>query len=115
MQECVVAELKGRCVSPARKVLVEMILPERLTSRVALIEVRAVVSSLFDKPRRVQAIIGERKSFPVELGPEKTKEQLRLRWLDDFSEPPRRVTVRLQDADTGEILEERTAEVEIVV
>jgi len=115
LQECVVAELKGRSVSPVRKVRVEIILPERLTSRVALIEVRAVVSSLFDEPRRIQLAIGEQKSFPVELGPEKTSEQFRLRWLDDFSEPPRRVTVRLQDADTGEILEERTVEVEIVV
>jgi len=115
LQECVVAVLQGQVVAPVKKVGVRMSLPETLTGRLAVIRVEAEASSLFDRPRQVQVVIGERRSDPIQLGPDRPMQDVSLRWLDDFEEPPPQVKVSLQDVETGEVLEERTVRVEVLV
>lgn len=115
LQECIVPVLKAKAVEMAQKVSVVMELPSQLTSRMALITVCVKEANLFAQPRQVMVEIDGRRSEPVELSVAQRKVTVRLSWLDFGENPPPEVTVRLLDADSGQILEEHHIPVNMVV
>ena len=69
LQECVIAFLKGIPSARPNKVEVKMLLPERITSRVILVRLRAEASSILDRPRKVLVTVGEKTSEVREMSP----------------------------------------------
>ncbi|HID07179.1 MAG TPA: PglZ domain-containing protein, partial [Armatimonadetes bacterium] len=112
LQECIVASMYGKVAAPIRKVKVKMTIQEPITSRTVLVTVSAESVTLFDQPRWVKVKIGERESEPVEVSPNSPQAQMSLSWLEFDEEPPHEVKISLQDADTGEVLDERLVNVE---
>ncbi|MBC7294000.1 MAG: hypothetical protein H5T84_07880, partial [Thermoleophilia bacterium] len=115
LQECVVPVLEARAEPLGQKVSVGMGLPERLTSRIASVRVAVRQAALFAKPRRVLVEINGRRSEPKELNPEHKEETLTLSWLGFDETPPPQALVRLLDADSGQVLEEASVPVDLVL
>ncbi len=115
LQESVVPVLDVRAHAPIPKITVTLEAPEVLTSRIAVIRVRAAATNLLAGSRRVRVRVGERESDPVEVGVGEPEKIVQVRWLDFDAPPPAEVSVSLVDADTGEVLERRQARVELVV
>lgn len=117
LQEAVVPMLHGLVVAPvAPKVEAGMEVQDPLTSRVAMVRVRVIGAT--DRPardRRVMVEIRGVHSEPVLLGLQQPEQAVRLSWLDEFTEPPLEVTVRLLDADTGQVLAEKQVAVRLLV
>jgi len=114
LQECVVACLHAKVLAPVQKVKVTMSVPDPVTSRTVSVTIRAQPTTLFDQPRRVKIKIGKQESKPIEVAPDQSQ-QISLTWLEFDEEPPLKVCISLQDADTGEVLEEKEVSVEIIV
>ena len=115
LQECVIPVLKAKASIPIEKVSVSIEPLESLTSRIALISLRAEGVTLFPKPRRVILEIHGRRSEPVELSRESPKTTVHLKWLDFDESPPQTARLRLLDADSLQLLDELTTRVEIIV
>ena len=115
LQENVVPVLVAEAERVAKKVSVSMDVPEPLTSRLATVTVRAEEWDLFAKPRRVVVEINGKRSEPQELNRNTRQVTLTLSWLSFDENPPSEVTIRLIDADTGEIIEERKIAVNLIV
>jgi len=116
LQECIIPVLQIQAEAPAQKVAVTMAVPQQLTSRIALVNVvvRRPVS-LFDQSRRVIVEVEGKRSAPSELGPENAEVPVSVRWLGFDDSPPREALIRLLDADSLQVLEERVVAVEILV
>jgi len=115
LQESIVPMLEITVKRMIQRVSVRMELPVQLTSRVASIPVKVVDAKLFQKPRRIIVEINGKRSEPVELNIENQKAVVSLSWLDFDESPPREATIRLIDADSGQILQEGSTNVSIVV
>ncbi|MDW8103199.1 MAG: PglZ domain-containing protein [Anaerolineae bacterium] len=116
LQEAVVPLIRGQAAVLAAKVEVSMEVPTTLTSRIALIRVRVIKArELFARDRRIVVEIGEARSEPILLGLQQPEQTIRFSWLDEFTEPPPRVTVRLLDVDTGQVLEEKQVPVQLLI
>lgn len=103
------------------KVRVTMELPERISAATVRIRLRSHREGLFDSSRRVTVEIlapGLHKvSNVVEIGPETQETSISLIWLTGLSlgeTAPQRLTVKLIDADTREILEQREVPVALL-
>ena len=117
LQEAVVPLLRGQAVAPAaRKVEVSLEAPPALTSRVVAIRVRVTgAADLLAGERPVIVEVGGTRSRPVTLSLQQPEQTVRFSWLDEFAEPPPETTLRLLDADTGQVLEERRVPVNLLV
>lgn len=117
LQEAVVPLMRGHAIAPAApKVGVEMDAPDVLTSRVAVVRVRVTgAADLLAQDRRVVVEIGGTRSEPVLLSPQQPEQAVRLSWLDEFAEPPPETTIRLLDADTGQVLAEKNIPVQLLL
>ncbi len=115
LQESIVPVLFARAHAPVPRITVTLEAPEPLTSRIAVVRVRAAATNLLAGSRRVRVRVGERESDPVEVGVGHPEATIQVRWLEFDACPPAEVSVFLVDADTGEVLEHRQARVELVV
>jgi len=115
LQECVVPVLVAEAEAPREKVTVRMIVPDRLTSRLALVQLKAEAPTLFAQPRRVVLELGARRSEPAELSVHRPEAVVRVNWLGFDEAVPAEVRVRLLDAHSGQVLQEQRVRVEIVV
>lgn len=112
-QELVVPLLVVRPKEGPMRVEVIMEVPDPLTSRLAQVRVRARPGS-GPSPRRVLVEIYGRRSHEIEVGPE-GEETLAVTWLRFDEDPPERVTVRLLDAETEQLLDEREVSVSMIM
>ena len=117
LQEAVVPLVWGQVVAPAAsKVEVSMEAPPALTSRVASIRVWVTgAADLLARERQVIVEVGGTRSRPVTLSLQQPEQTVRLSWLDEFAEPPSEATIRLLDADTDQLLEEKRVPVNLLV
>ncbi len=113
LQECIVPVVEIEAPATLPKVPVVLQAPDRLTSRVAVLRVRAGSTSQLARPRRVQVEINGRRSPVVEVGLAMGEQMVTLIWLDFDSPPPPQVCIRLFDADGQQVLEEVPVPVEI--
>jgi hypothetical protein len=88
---------------------------DRITSRIAVIPVRARRSGLVAVPRRVRVRVGDRESDVIEIGGQRFEANLQVHWLDFLAPPPPNVTIALLDADTGEVLDRRNVQVHLAI
>lgn len=115
LQEAVVPVIDARAAAGWQKVAVVMEPPAQLTSRVAVVRLRAEEVTLFARPRRVIVEIRGRRSDPKELGAERRQETVSLVWLGFDEAPPQQATVRLLDADSSQVLAEAAVTVNMVL
>jgi len=115
LQESVVPVLEITTLAPAERVSVEMQLPTRLTSRIAVVTVRVGELELFTRSRKVLVEVNGRRSHAVELGREQPQMSLRISWLGFDELPPGEVLVRLIDAESLQVLQEQRVPVDLVV
>ena len=115
LQESLVPVLTLQVTRPASRVEVFLGDLDRITSRIAVIPVRASQSDLLAAPRRVRVRVGDRESDVTEIGGQRFEASLQIPWLDFLTSPPLNVTVSLLDADTGEVLDRRDVPVHLVV
>lgn len=115
LQEAVVPVIDARTTAGWQKVAVVMEPPAQLTSRVAVVRLRAEEVTLFAQPRRVIVEIRGRRSDPKELGAERRQETVSLVWLGFEEAPPQQATVRLLDADSSQVLAEAAVTVNMVL
>jgi hypothetical protein len=113
----VVPLLCGQAVAPAaRKVEVSLEAPPALTSRVVALRVRVTgAADLLAGERPVIVEVGGTRSRPVTLSLQQPEQTVRFSWLDEFAGPPLETTIRLLDADTGQVLEEKRVPVNLLV
>ncbi|MBC7234013.1 MAG: PglZ domain-containing protein [Chloroflexi bacterium] len=115
LQECVIPVLEVKCVAPEEKVTVVMELPAQLTSRIALVTLRVEKPTLLTKPRRVQVEINSKRSELVEMSVSRQEYRVKLPWLGFDESVPSTATVRLLDAESGQVLVEQSLPVAMVV
>ena len=115
LQECIVPVVEIEAPVTLPKVPVVLQAPDRLTSRVAVLRVRAGSTSQLARPRRVQVEINGRRSPVVEVSLTTGEQTVSLPWLDFESPPPAQVCIRLFDADGQQVLQEISVPVEIGV
>ncbi len=115
LQENIVPVLEATAVPGSRKVAVEMDLPQALTSRIAIVMLRVREPHLFATPRRVVVDINGKRSEPQEMRPDQQPTNVSVHWLGFDETVPRQVTVRLLDADTGQVLQEQLLPVEMIL
>lgn len=118
LQESLVPILTVQAIEqPQKKVEVSLEAPDPITSRIAVIRVRAIRLDLLATSRRVRVRVGERESETAEVGgdSEHMEVNLQVPWLDILALPPSTITISLLDADTGEVLDRKDVRVELVV
>ncbi|MEM3434180.1 MAG: PglZ domain-containing protein [Candidatus Methanomethyliaceae archaeon] len=115
LQECLIPVLKAKAKGPMEKVVVVMGYPSKLTSRIAMIDLKVKGTTLFSKPRRVIIEINGKKSEIVEMSLAKQEAKIQLKWLEFDEAPPQTATIELTDADTLQTLEKVAIPVQIVI
>lgn len=115
LQECIIPVLKAKASGPIEKVSVFIEPLEALTSRIALVKLKAEASTLFAKPRRVFLQVEVRRSEIIELSRKTPGATVRIGWLDFDEAPPQMAKIKLIDADSLQILDEASVPVEIIV
>jgi hypothetical protein len=115
LQESLVPLFTAQPIGRGQRMDVSMEVPDPITSRIAVIKVRAQGTDLLAAPRVVRVRVGERESNPVELGHQRMEVDLTIPWLDVLAGPPGAVKVELVDVETGEVLDRREVRVELVV
>lgn len=115
LQESIVPMLVGQVTTPVVKIAVRLHVQEPISSRIAKVTVEAQSDNPFAQPRKVKAQIGSHESDICEVSTQQTKAELSIVWLDEFDEPPSSVVIQLLDAETGQVLDEKHAEVSILV
>jgi len=115
LQECFVPLLEGETVLQSPQVEVEMEVEEPVTSRIVSVRLRGRRKTLVARSRHVRVQVGDVLGDVVEVPPQGAEVTVTVRWLDEFSEPPSEVTVRLLDADTHQVLAKRVCPVRLLI
>ncbi|NLG80267.1 MAG: PglZ domain-containing protein [Firmicutes bacterium] len=115
LQECIVPVLEAAATPLGQKVSVTVELPDCLTSRIASVRVVVREAVLFARPRRVVVDINGKRSEPKELHTGHLQETITVSWLGFDESPPTRATIRLFDGDSGQVLEEASVPVNLVL
>lgn len=113
LQECILPALEIKPAVVYEKVGVIMELSSPITSRIVLVPLKATNVSLFSRPRKVAVEISGHDSPVIEMSSLNQSGVARVEWLGFADNPPAQVTVRLKDAESLQVLEERNAKVEI--
>jgi hypothetical protein len=113
----VVPLLCGQAVAPAaRKVEVSLEPPPALTIRGGALRDRVTgAADLLAGKRPAIVKVGETQSRPVTLSLQHPEQTVRFSWLDKFPGPPPKTTIRLLNANTGQVLEKKRVPMNLLV
>ncbi|MCL5265975.1 MAG: PglZ domain-containing protein [Chloroflexi bacterium] len=115
LQESIIPILEIKTIAPVGKVAVEIVSPNQLSSRIAIVKLHVSGPALLMQPRRIVVEINGKCSPILDLSLERPEATVNVTWLGFDETAPREATIRLLDADSQLPLDQRTVPVELVI